>query len=69
MENPLENIDLSKIDDASKEELIETYVQSVVRNGVILMNSLGLTTHIKSVVEDPNTNIRYEISLKIISTP
>ena len=69
MENPLEVLDLSDIDHSTKEELIETYVKSVVKNGIILMNSLGLTTHIKSVVEDPDTNIRYEVSLKIISTP
>jgi len=69
MENPLEVLDLSDIDHSTKEELIESYVKSVVKNGIILMNSLGLTTHIKSVVEDPDTNIRYEVSLKIISTP
>lgn len=69
MENPLEGLDLSDIDHSTKEELIQTYVTSVVSNGIILMESLGLTTHIKSVVEDPYTNIRYEVSLKIISTP
>ncbi len=69
MENPLLGLDLSNIDHSTKEELIEAYVTSTVINGVVLMKALGLTTHIKSVVEDPDTNIRYELSLKIISTP
>jgi hypothetical protein len=69
MENPLVGLDLSNIDHSTKEELIQTYVTSVVSNGIILMTSLGLITHIKGVAEDPYTNIRYEVSLKIISTP
>lgn len=69
MENPLNNFDPSEIDASTAAKLIKVYIDTVIRNGIVVMDTLGLKTHINGIMQDTDTGIKYEFTFKRIENP